>query len=171
MNLYDIKAEIADAIESMFDSVNPETGEIDAGTVERLESLQAERAAKLDGIGAYLKNLDSDIDAIDAEIKTLQARKKVKENKKERLKTYTADFLASEITADNPKPRFESARVVLSLRSSESVNIIDESKLSKIYFKTKTETVPDVAAIRQALKAGKTVKGAEMVTKNNLQIK
>ena len=72
MNLYDIKAEIADAIESMFDSVNPETGEIDAGTVERLESLQAERAAKLDGIGAYIKNLDCDIDAIDAEIKKLQ---------------------------------------------------------------------------------------------------
>lgn len=171
MNLYEIKAEIADAIESMFDSVNPETGEIDAGTFERINLLQAERAAKLDGIGAYLKNLDADIDALDAEIKNLQARKKVKENRKERLKKYTADFLASEITDENPKPRFESARVVLSLRSSESVNVFDKTAIPAKYMKTTTETAPDIAEIRKALKAGKTVKGAEMVTKNNLQIK
>lgn len=171
MNLYEINSEIADAIESMFDSVNPETGEIDAGTVERLESLKAERAAKLDGIGAYLKNLDSDIDALDAEIKNLQARKKVKENRKERLKTYTADFLASEITDENPKPRFESARVVLSLRSSESVEITDESGIPAEFIKVKTTTEPDKTAIKKAIKAGESVNGAVLVTKNKLQIK
>lgn len=171
MNLYDIKAEIAAAIESMFDSVNPETGEIDAGTVERLESLKAERAAKLDGIGAYIKNLDSDIDALDAEIKNLQARKKVKENHKERLKNYAADFLASEITDDNPKPRFESTRCVLSLRSSEKVKVIDESLIPAEYIKTTTETVPDIAAIKAAIKAGTSVSGAIIETKQNLQVK
>ena len=166
MNLYEIKAEIAAAIESMFDTVNEETGEVDAGTVERLESLQAEKAEKLDGIGAYIKNLDSDIAALDAEIKKLTARKKTKENKRDRLKEYVKPFIEE---MENKK--FESARVVFSLRSSQSVNITDESAISAEYMKTKTETTPDLTAIKKAIKAGAFVSGAELITKNNLQIK
>lgn len=166
MNLYEIKAEIAAAIESMFDTVNEETGEVDAGTVERLESLQAEKAEKLDGIGAYIKNLDSDIDGIDAEIKNLTERKKAKENKRDRLKEYVKPFIEE---MENKK--FESARVVFSLRSSESVNITDESAISAEYMKTKTETTPDKTAIKKAIKAGAVVSGAELITKSNLQIK
>lgn len=166
MNLYEIKAEIAAAIESMFDTVNEETGEVDAGTAERLESLQAEKAEKLDGIGAYIKNLDSDIDGIDAEIKNLTERKKAKENKRDRLKEYVKPFIEE---MENKK--FESARVVFSLRSSESVNITDESAISAEYMKTKTETTPDKTAIKKAIKAGAVVSGAELITKSNLQIK
>lgn len=166
MNLYEIKAEIAAAIESMFDTVNEETGEVDAGTVERLESLQAEKAEKLDGIGAYIKNLDSDIEGIDAEIKNLTERKKAKENKRDRLKEYVKPFIEE---MENKK--FESARVAFSLRSSESVNITDESAISAEYMKTKTETTPDKTAIKKAIKAGAVVSGAELITKSNLQIK
>lgn len=166
MNLYEIKSEIAAAIESMFDTVDEETGEIDAGTVERLETLQAAKAEKLDAIGAYIKNLDSDIEGIDAEIKKLTARKKTKENKRNRLKEYVKPFIEE---MENKK--FESARVVFSLRSSESVNITDESAISAEYMKTKTETTPDLTAIKKAIKAGAVVSGAELITKNNLQIK
>ena len=166
MNLYEIKAEIAAAIESMFDTVNEETGEVDAGTVERLESLQAEKSEKIENCGLYLKNIDSEISALDAEIKKLTARKKIKENKRDRLKEYVKPFIEE---MENKK--FESARVVFSLRSSESVNITDESAISAEYMKTKTETTPDLTAIKKAIKAGAVVSGAELITKNNLQIK
>lgn len=166
MNLYEIKSEIAAAIESMFDTVNEETGEVDAGTVERLESLQAEKSEKIENCGLYLKNIDSEIAALDAEIKKLTARKKTKENKRDRLKEYVKPFIEE---MENKK--FESARVVFSLRSSESVNITDESAISAEYMKTKTETTPDLTAIKKAIKAGAVVSGAELITKNSLQIK
>ena len=166
MNLYEINAEIAQAIESMFDTVNEETGEVDAGTFDRLESLQAEKSAKIENCGLFLKNLDSEIDAIDAEIKNLTARKKTKENKRERLKEYITPFIA-----ESESKHFETARVAFSLRSSESVNITDESAIPAEYLKTKTETAPDKTAIKKAIKAGAVISGAELITKQNLQIK
>ena len=166
MNLYEIDAGIKNAIELLFDTVNDETGEIDAGTAEQLEALQAEKAAKLDGIGAYIKNLDSDIEGLDAEIKKLTARKKAKENKRDRLKDYVTPFIEE---LENKK--FETARVAFSLRSSESVNITDETKIPAEFLKTKIESTPDKTAIKKAIKAGAAVSGAELITKQNLQIK
>ena len=171
MSLYTIRAEIADAIESMFDSVNPETGEIDAGTVERLETLKAERDAKREGCGLFIKNETAELNEINAEIERLTARAKVKENRIERVKKYVADDLAADITETNKNPHFETARVSLSLRSSESVNVIDKNAIPAEFMKTKTETTPDKTAIKKAIKAGAVVSGAELVKKNNLQIK
>lgn len=171
MTLYEINAEIRNAIETMFDSVNPETGEIDAGTFERLESLKAERAAKREGCGLFIKNETAELNEINAEIERLTARAKVKENRIERVKKYVADDLAAEITETNKNPHFETARVSLSLRLSESVNVIDKNAIPAEFMKTKTETTPDKTAIKKAIKAGAVVSGAELVKKNNLQIK
>jgi predicted transcriptional regulator len=171
MTLYEINAEIADAIESMFDSVNEETGEIDAGTVERLQELKALQAEKRDGCGAFLKNEIAELNAIKDEIEKLTARKKIKENRIERLKKYLADDLAAEISETNKNPKFESSRVSLSLRSSESVEIMDDLAIPAEFMKIKTTTEPDKTAIKKAIKAGESVSGAVLITKNNLQIK
>lgn len=164
MNLYKIDAAIAETIESMFDSVNDD-GEISAGTVEAFENLKIERAEKLDAIGAYLKNLTAEADAIGDEIKALQARKKVKENQIERLKNYVSDSLQN---ANESK--FESSRVVFSFRKSESVNILNLEFIPTEFLKP-VEPEPDKTAIKKALKNGAIIWGAELVTKNNLQIK
>ena len=166
MNLYEIKAEYLAAIESMFDSVNEETGEVDAGTVERIAELKATLSEKLDAIGAYIKNLASDVKALDDEIDKLTARKKAKEKKIESLKKYVLPFIEE---MDDHK--FESARVAFSMRSSDSVNVLDENEIPKKYFTVKTERKPALNEIKKAIKAGKKVKGAELVTKHNLQIK
>jgi len=168
MNLYEINAEIADAIESMFDTVNEETGEIDAGTFERLETLKAERDAKFDGCGMFIKNETAKLCAINDEIAKLKARAKTIENRIDRVEKYVVDAL---IGTGEEKPRFESARCVLSLRSSESVNITDESALPPEFLKVKMESAPDKTAIKKAIKSGIAVSGAELITKNNLQIK
>lgn len=166
MNLYEIKAEYLAAIESMFDSVNEETGEVDAGTVERINELKAAQSEKLDAIGAYIKNLASDVKALDDEIDKLTTRKKAKEKKIESLKKYVLPFIEE---MDDHK--FESARVAFSMRSSESVNVLDENEIPKKYFTVKTERKLALNEIKKAIKAGKKIKGAELVTKNNLQIK
>lgn len=164
-NLYQIDAAIENAIERLFDTVN-EDGEVEEGTAAELEALKAERAQKLDNVGAYIKNIEADVDAIKAEIKTLQDRAKVKQNKIDRLEDYVAQSLIS-----NNETKFESARVVFSFRKSVSVDITNADLLPKKYIVKKTETAPDKTAIKEALKAGKAVKGAQLVEKQNLQIK
>ena len=72
--------------------INEETGEVDAGTVERIEELKATFAEKLDAIGAYIKNLNAEIKALNDERKVIDARIKTKENKIESLKKYVLPF-------------------------------------------------------------------------------
>ena len=165
-NLYEIDAAIAAAIERMFDTVDAETGEIDAGTVEELEALQAERAAKLDNIGAYIKNLDAEVEAIDKEIATLKSRKDVKKAKIERLKDYVTESLKK-----SDKPKFESARVVFSFRKSMTVNVLDVEALPADYVNFSIEKKPDKMAIKKAIQAGEVISGAELVENQSLQIK
>ena len=131
-----------------------------------MENLKAARAEKLDGIGAYIKNLTAEVDAIDAEIKALNARKESKKAHLERLKEYTAQALQNA-----GETKFESARVVFSFRKSTTVNIINADCIPEEFIKTKVETAPDKTAIKKALQNGAVIFGAELVEKQNLQIK
>jgi len=166
MTLYEINRQIEDAIDALLASVDEETGEVDEGAKQALEQLQADRAEKLDNIGAYIKNLTSEINAIDEEVKALKARADQKKNKIERLKSYVEyNLIAAGETG------FESTRVKFSFRKSVSVQIKDGDMIPKKYTVKKLEYVPDKNAIKAALMDGLKVKGAELVTKQNLQIK
>jgi len=165
-SLYKIDERISDIIERMFDSADPETGEIDPEIVKELGELQEAREKKLDNIGAYMKDLTYEIDAIKAEIKNLQARVKSKEKKYEWFKSYVSSDLLR-----NDQMKFESARVKFSFIKSTAVSIPDESKVPKKYFiKTITDKI-DKEGITKLLKEGQKVRGAELVEKQNLQVK
>jgi len=164
MTLYEIERGIEAAIEAVLNSVNEETGEVDQEAAEALAQLQAAREEKLDNIGCYMKNLKAEADAIKAEVDALNERLSAKKKKYERLKDYVTNNLMAENNLS-----FESARVRFSFRKSVSVNIISEDDLPKKYKKIKEE--PDKTAIKQALNEGKKVRGAELVEKQNLQIK
>ncbi len=58
----------------------------------------------------------------------------------------------------------------ISWRKSRSVNITDEKALPAIYLIAQDPKI-DKAGINEALKNGLTVTGAELTTKNNIQIK
>lgn len=165
MNLFQINDRIQEAIEKMFETVNPETGEVEAGSIEELESLQETRRDKLDACGAYIKNLEAEAAALKAEADALAKRADSKK-KAENIRNYVK---AAMITAGEQK--FESTRVVFSFRSSEAVSIRDEGSLPKKYLVKKVTTQPDKAAIKAALKAGLKVRGAELVENQNLQVK
>jgi len=58
-----------------------------------------------------------------------------------------------------------------SLRKSENVDIINPVKIPAQYLNTVVEYKPDKVKIKEAIKNGIKIEGAEIVTNNNLNIK
>lgn len=164
--LYEIDKNIEAIMDRMFEEVDEQTGEVKAEIVDELKNLQEAREEKLDNLGAFIKNLTSDVEAMKAEKDILDKRIKTKQKKIEWLKSYVASDLIA-----NDQAKFESSRVVFSFRKSVSVSIPDETKIPKKYFIKKIETVLDKAGISKLLKEGQTIRGAELIEKQNLQIK
>ena len=163
MNLYQIKAEVEQAVNDLLESVDPETGEVDPKAVTNLNQLQEQMDEKIDNIGAYYKNLLAEAKMLEDEEKALKARRESKEKKAERLKNYLASAL-------DGKP-FESARVACSWRKSTKVDVFDQDKLSDDYLTVKTDIQPDKKKIKAAIEAGTEINGARLVESNNIQIK
>lgn len=164
MTLYEINNDIRSILESV--TVDEETGEL-IGEIDfnKINALNVERTAKIENLALFAKELMVEIDAIKAEKERLIERAKVKTNKLESIKNYLSFILT-----DNGETRFETPRTLLSFRKSEIVEI-DDSKLPKKYMKKKIEISPDKVGIKKLLKSGVLVKGANLVEKQNLQIK
>ena len=164
--LYEIDRSIEDILDRMFSEVDEETGEVSEDVLEELEQMQIARVEKLGNIGAYIKNLESDVAAIKAERDNLKKRMDAKQRKAERLRDYVSTSLLA-----NGETKMETARVKFSFRSSERVEIRDEEKIPKQYLKETISYSPDKESIKKALKAGEEVAGCEIVQNQNLQIK
>ena len=153
MNLYEINSAIMDCVDM-------ETGEII--DMEALENLQMERNQKIEGIGCWIKNLLADAKALKEEKDNLAARQKVAENKAASLKAYLSSYLNGE--------KFKTAKVSISYRKSDSVNIAEGAVIPEEYLKY-SEPTPDKIGLKAALKAGEKIQGISLVTSNNIQIK
>lgn len=166
MTLYEINAQIEDAIEAMLNSIDAETGEVDEEAASAVKNLQVAQKEKLDNIGAYIKNLKVEIAALKAEADALKKRAEQKNKDLEKLKAYVTDCMGAENLE-----RFESTRVKFSFRKSETVQISDENALPLQWKREKVTFEPDKEKIKAALKDGVDVPGAEIIEKNNLQVK
>ena len=162
MKLYEINSELEKLIDT-------ETGEI--ADIAFFEQLIMERAAKIEGIALFIKNLDSDAAALKAEETALAERRKVAENTAARLK----EFLTSMLT-DSEK--FETPRVKLSWCKSKSVRVlipesdfIEWAKIVNPALLSFKEPTISKTAIKEALEAGADITAATIVESNNLQIK
>lgn len=152
-NLYEIDAQIMACVDF-------ETGEII--DEEKLQALQLEFNQKVEGIALWIKNLLAEAKMIKEEKDSLAARQKTCENKAESLKKYLSSALDGE--------KFKTAKVSISYRKSESVEIEDISLLDDNYLKFK-EPEADKTKIKEALKNGVELQGVTLVEKNNIQIK
>lgn len=162
MKLYEINGELEKLID-------PETGEI--ANIEAFEQLSMEREIKLENIALWIKNLDSDAEAIRAEEKALAERRRIMENRADGLKNYLAVMLG-----DGEK--FETPRVKLSWRKSSAVAILIPEAAFVRYAQGKrdellsySEPTINKKAIADAIKAGEKIIGAALVEHQNLQIK
>lgn len=153
MNLYEIENEILNCVDM-------ETGEI--VDIEKLESLQMERDQKIENIGCWIKNLLADAKTLKEEKDNLAARQKSAENKAASLKEYLSSYLNGE--------KFKTAKVAISYRKSDSVDISEGAVIPEEYLKYSDPT-PDKIGLKAALKAGEKFPGISIVTSSNIQIK
>lgn len=159
-SLYEINNELVDAFAR---AIDPETGEIiNEQALEELEKLQMAFDCKVENVALYIKNLTADAEAYKKEKMAFAERQQQAEKKVESLKKYLSKALAGE--------KFTTERVAVSFRKSESVNVLDMSKLDDDYLKYKDPEV-DKTKVKKALKAGVALQGVELVTNNNIQIK
>lgn len=167
---------------------------VDAGEIpeeafaDTLEGLEGLLADKLDDCACAYKGLIAEAKEIKAEEAALAARRKVKENEAARLASYI-DHCLRDSAGEGVKPeKFETARNVLSYRTSEAVDVPDvESVVKWIHSHDGVEVggvtvkqnellnfkLPDLSktALKAALKAGLVIPGATVKRSFNLQIK
>lgn len=153
MNLYQIDQQILDCIDA-------ETGEIfDA---EAFEQLALKRDAKIENACLWIKNLNAEIKALKAEKDAFAQRLKAAENKRESLKKYISEYLAGN--------KFETAKVKVSFRKSESLEISEGAIIPEEYLKYKEPDI-DRAGLKKAIKEGQAFDGVSIIENSNIQIK
>ena len=153
MRLYDIDAAIAELLDE-------ETGEI--FDIEKFEALSIERDSKVESICLWIKNLNAEAEALKAEKQAFEKRQKSVNNKIESLKNYISSYLGG--------TKFKTAKVDVSFRSSEKVEIDDLLQIPDDYLRYQEPEV-DKTKIKNALKDGVKIDGVHLEVCSNIQIK
>lgn len=160
-SLYELNAKLA-AYEMEFD---PDTGEW--LNEDELNAIHMERDEKIEGICLWIKNLRGEAEMVKAEAKNLTDRAKKLTNKADNLEKYVASNL-------DGKP-FKTSKVNVTWRKSESVEILDESKIPEKYLDISVTRKPVKAEIKKYLKgiegSDEACDWARLDKKNNLQLK
>ena len=126
--------------------------------------IEGQLDAKVADIGVWYKNILSNAKELAEEKQKLAKREQVLKNKAERLKTYLTMTV-------NPGYKVETSKVVIGWRKSESVEVDDPEGLPEVFQKIITTVSADKTLIKKEFKAGKEVPGAELIVKQNIQIK
>lgn len=133
--------------------------DLDAETMsDTLEAISGEFNDKAVSILKFTENMNSDIDALSAEIKRLRERKSVFENRKKRLRAYLLENM--EAAGIN---KIECPYFTASLRKGvESVEIEDQELIPDEYITVEVTEKVDKEAIKRDLKAGLEIQGATL---------
>lgn len=160
MNLYEITRE-AQELASLLETEEL-TPELEAALVINQDQLQN----KAGNYAKVITNIQSDSDAIDAEIKRLKAMKESKDRALNRLKEALREaMLVSGLD------KIESSLFKLSLRRSEAVEVDVVDALPSEFINIKNVVTADKVAIKEAIKRGENVTGARIIENFNIQIK
>ena len=166
MTLYEINKEIESVLENAIDL---ETGEITEEAMRRLLELQMAKDTKVENVALWHKNLVAESKAIVDEIRALQDRKKSIEKKLEWQERYLEWALQGQ--------KFETAKVQISYRKSQAVEIEDLGKFIARYMDkpdlvtVRVDYSPNKTQIKAMLNDGQVIDGATLVQHQNMQIK
>lgn len=153
MNLFEIDKEIMTCID------------LDGGEIidpEKLDALKMERDYKIQNIALWIKNLNAEAAALKAEKQAFEERQKQAERKAESLKEYLSSYLNGQ--------KFETAKVKLSFRKSEVLNISEGALIPDNFLKWKEPEI-NKTELKRAVKNGLQINGVTLQEKQNLQIK
>ena len=130
----------------------------DLDLADTFEGLEGEFNEKAISLIHVTKNIDSDILAIDYEIKRLSDLKKAKMNAINSMKDYLrTNMQATGIT------KIECPLFTISLGKPRKIaEVTDVDKLPPEYIRIKTSVTPVKADILKALKSGEDIPGAEL---------
>lgn len=166
MKLYEIANDYVALMQAIENDELPEEAVADT-----LEAISGELETKADNIACLLKNLDAECVAIKAEEARLAERRKAKENMHDRIKQYL-----SEVLQRTGIDKVETARNIITFRKSESVELDDDTFFewavnNRSDLLTYSAPKPNKTEIKKALKAGTEIVGAQIVSKQNIQVK
>jgi hypothetical protein len=135
---------------------------------DTFQALEGQFNEKAVSVIHVVKNMDSDVTALDLEIKRLTDRKKVIKNKQESIREYLrTNMEANDIT------KIECPIFTITLAKGRDVCVIeDESKIPDELVDVQVITKPIKAEILKRLKAGDKITGARIEkSKTSLRIK
>lgn len=160
--LYELDQKINELIAN---SIDPETGEVSDGFIEKLDALNMERNEKIDNIMRLYKNLISDAAGWEAEEKRLSELKKSAKNRAESLKNYLSQYMEAGVE------KFTSEHGKIGWRKSEKVVVQDVDTLPEEFKKVKVEVKADLISLKNALKEDRKIDGVSLEEHQNIQIK
>ena len=155
--------------QDILDCVDMETGEI--LDTEKLDALQMEREAKMEGVARWVKDLKAEAEAVKAEADKLTARKRALDNKIDGLKNWLLFALGGE--------KLKTPRCSVYQTHSQRVSVTDEAILIQYL---KLEDDPDMFLrfrepeirkdeIKKALKMEYMIPGASLEETESVVIK
>ena len=164
-SLYDINQAWLSLLDEVREYASEHDGEISNELSIRLDAMEMTRDVKIENCLRYYKNENATAEMLDKEIEALHKRAKTHTNNAAWCKQYLAAIV-------NPKEKLEYAIGKISWRESTSANILDATKLPTEYQRVIPERrEPDKIAIKEALKKGVEVPGAELIVSQNIQLK
>lgn len=160
--LYELDQRINELIAN---SIDPETGEVSDGFIEKLDALNMERNEKIDNIMCLFKNLISDAAGWEVEEKRLSELKKSAKNRAESLKNYLSRYMEAGVE------KFTSEHGKIGWKKSERVVVQDVDTLPEEFKKVKVEVKADLISLKNALKEDRKIDGVSLEEHQNIQIK
>ena len=145
--------------------IDEETGEI--LNIDELDKLNMAFDEKIENLCLYAKSLRAEASAIKDEEKNLKERREAKERKADNIEDYISRNLQGK--------KFETARVKVSWRKSESVEILNEDAVPDSFLDIQVVRKPMKAEIKKRLKEaeakGEEIPWAKLNVSNNMSLK
>lgn len=164
MVLYELNVAFNNLLEVLENTEDEVTKEL---ITNSLNEIKVQTTEKIENIIKYIKNLEAETVAIETEIKRLQQRKKVTENRIARLKDYLKDF-----TVSTEQRKYNAGLFTLTLRkNAPCVNVVDLKAIPNTFIKKEVIETVDKAAIKKAIKEGQEVAGIELMQTESILIK
>ena len=159
MNLYELTDSYLKVLELI------ENGE--EGLEDTLESLNDTIELKADGYARIIRNLEANAVALKTEIDRLTNRRRSIENSIDRLKENLKNAM---IATGKEKIKTDLFNVTV-VNNPVAVNVIDEKLIPEKYFKVEIIRKLDKLSLRDAIKNGEEIQGAELTQGKGLRIK
>ena len=158
MNLYDLVGNYKKVYEMDLD---------DETWQDTLESIDSAIEQKADGVMYVIRNLEVDVIGLKDEEKRLKSKREVAERKIKRLKQYLQENMEAV-----GKTKFKTQLFAYNIQNNPaSLKLTDEKLIPEKYYTVETSRKYDNKAIKEDLKAGKVINGAELKTSQSLRIR